>query len=158
VITLKWKQTSFILAALLIAIVFATRNVQPVLAGGATVLHVDVSFLGDPPNHPCTGGTLEANGRITVVMHPTGQGYFVHIGGGQGGVTMTDVDTGEVYRFVGAFNDHTLGSGGGTTVHHLSFIGPGPDGNFVGQFVEHVTITPNGDMTASFDWGNASCQ
>ena len=157
-ITLKWKQTLLILAALLVAMVFAIRNAQPVLAGGATVLHVNVSFLGDPPSHPCTGGTLEAEGMITVVIHPTGQGYFVHIGGGKGGTTMTDVDTGEVYRFVGALNDHTVGSGGGTTVHHFNYISPGPDGNFVGQFVQHTTITPNGDVTATFDWGNVSCQ
>ena len=157
-ITLKWKQTLLILVAALITAILATSKPQPVLADGATVLHVDVSFLGDPPNHPCSGGTLEAEGMLTVVIHSTGQGYFGHIGSGQGGVTMTDVDTGEQYRFVGALNSHTVGSGGGTTVHHLSWISSGPSGNFVGQFVEHVTITPDGDVTASFDWGNVSCQ
>ena len=154
---LKSNRVLFSLVAVFLGLVWAINNAQPVLAGGATVLHVPVSFLGPPPAQPCTGGTLEAEGNITVVIHPTGQGYFLHIGGGRDGIIMTDVDTGDVYRFVGALNDHTVGSGGGTTVHHMNYISQGPGGNFVGQFLEHVTITPDGEVAVDFEWGNVSC-
>lgn len=152
--------STFVSLALMLTVTLTALSlgVTPALADGATVLHVDVSFLGPPPNHPCTGGTLEANGMITVILKPTGQGYFVHIGSGGGGVTMTDVDTGVVYKFVGALNDHTVSSGGGTTVHHLNYISPGSDTDFIGQFVEHVTITPDGDVSVSFDWGRVQCK
>ena len=84
-VRLKSKYTLLLFVAILVALLSVASSIQPVLAGGATVLQVDVSFLGPPPNHPCTGGTLEASGMITVVMHPTDQGYFLHTGSGPGG-------------------------------------------------------------------------
>ncbi len=82
----------------------------------------------------------------------------MHIGSNNGGVTMTDLDTGEVYLFVGALNDHSVSSGGGTQVHHFNYISPGSSTNFVGQILEHVTFKPNGEIAVEFKWGNFKCQ
>ncbi len=150
----KWS----LLTGMALAVIALTLSISPVLAGGATVFQVDISFLGPPPDHPCTGGELDASGMITVVTHPTGQGYFLHIGMGKGGSTMVDVDTGDLYYFRGSLNEHTVDSGGGTTVHHFNYTSPGPGVNFVGQILEHVTITPDGDIAVFFDWGRFTCK
>ena len=109
-------------------------------------------FLGSQPSHPCTGGTFEAEGNIIVVMQSTGGGYFLLIGPCNG-VTMTDVDMGELYYFVGGLNSHSVDASGGTYVHHLNWISSDSGVNFVGQILEHVTITPDGDITVTFESG-----
>lgn len=155
---IKTHRFIFVAVMLLAAVVTAVLSSQTVAAAGATAFQTDVSYLGTPPPHPCTGAALEASGNVTVVMHQTKNGYFFHIGPGQSNVTMTDITSSENYLFTGALNERVKLTGTGTAVHHLNYISPGSSVNFVGQLLTHVTITPDGETTVSFDWGSFSCK
>ncbi|MDX1614072.1 MAG: hypothetical protein R3300_07150 [Candidatus Promineifilaceae bacterium] len=148
-----------LVAILFVALLSAAFHGQNAAAAGASVFHLDVTALGNPPPHPCTGGELEASGNITMVLHQTKDGYFFHVGtGNNGGVTMVEVDSGETYLFTGALNERAKLSGSGTTIHHFNYISKGSSVNFVGQILSHLTITPDGDTIVAFEWGSFACK
>src|SRR5262249_51418663 len=113
----------------------------------------------------CIGETVSIVGDARLVAHETvlADGTVVlaniHINP-QGAVAVGDV-TGTQYRLVGGeSNPVSFSPGGGLTATFeatLAAIGPGQARNFRAHILQHITITPIGDVTALIDVFSVDC-
>jgi len=113
----------------------------------------------------CVGEAVSLEGTSLMVAHETylpdgslllGMIHF----NGQGAVAV-GATTGTVYRIVGAdTNPIVLGPGALAASYdaNLLAIGPGAANSFMAHILQHITVTPNGDITSEIEVVSISCR
>ena len=138
-------------------------------SSSTTVVSIPASFTIRPSGmaaiQACVGETVTIGGNARFVAHettlPDGSVVLenIHINP-QGVVAVGDV-SGISYRLVGGeSNPVAFPAGGGVTATFeatLAAIGPGQSANFQAHILQHITITPNGDVTALTDVFGVDC-
>jgi hypothetical protein len=154
----SWRRRLFLAFPPLAAIVCALMLVMPALA--ATDLNIDIPISGIAGN-PCNGEILTFSGVAHSTMHITfdnSGGYHddfhanIHI-------TATG-DQGNTYVGNEEVNNPFNGKVGFETTFTLtlSAISQGSAPNFVMQMVQHITVHPDGTVTAFVNKLSATCR
>ena len=139
-------------------------------ASSTTVVTIPVSFTIQPGAKTfiqlCVGETLSFVGDSRLVVHQTvlADGSMVldmlHFNG-QGAVALGE-STGSAYHVVGADSNPIVlpQSGGLTATFHaqLTVIGTSGGRSFKAHILQHITMTPDGDITALVDIASIACQ
>ena len=113
----------------------------------------------------CVGETVTIAGSARIVGQevtlPNGTIVLSNLHINNQGVVAVGNVTGTTYRLVGGeSNPITFTPNGGLSATFeatLAAIGPGSAGNFQAHILEHITITPNGDVTALIEIFSADC-
>jgi hypothetical protein len=151
----------------ILAVVFA--QAEALARQAADVVQIPVTFTINPLARTliqrCVGEAVSLQGTSLMVANDTylPDGSLVlsmiHFNG-QGPVAV-GLTTGTVYRIVGAdttavvLAPDTLAASFEAT---LMAIGPGAANSFMAHILQHVTVTPNGDVTAEMDVFDISCR
>ena len=111
------------------------------------------------------GGVIydnQVDGTLHTVFHvtETPNGLRLSVHENPQGLTGTGLTTGDTYHATGSFNAHLHLAPGVTENFQRQYllIGPGPDNNFTVHQTGHVTLTPDGDITADFDKITIECR
>ena len=154
-------------ASLIILAVASARGSAPA-SPPADVVKIPVGFTIDPLARSliqaCVGEAVSLQGTSLMVATETylpdgslllGMIHF----NGQGGVAV-GLTTGTVYRIVGAdTNDIVLGPGAvaASFEANLLAIGPGRANSFKAHILQHITVTPDGEITSEIEVFSISC-
>lgn len=139
-------------------------------ASATTVVTIPVTFTIQPGAKAfiqlCVGETVDFVGDSRLVAHQTElpDGSMVldllHFNG-QGAVALGE-STGATYRVVGAdSNPIVLAPSGGLTATfgaQLLVVGAGEARSFMAHILQHITITPDGAITALVDLISIECR
>jgi hypothetical protein len=143
----------------LAAILFALALVMPALA--ATVINIDIPISGTGVLNPCNGEILTFSGVDHFTLHLTldNSGGFHADAHDNIHVTATG-DQGNTYVGNQEDNNPFNGKVGFETTFTLTFseISQGSAPNFVVHEVFHITVHPDGTVTAFFDHFTATCR
>lgn len=134
------------------------------------VLSIPVAFTIQPAAkvaiEACVGEAVTFTGNALVVAHqttlPDGSLSLdlLHFNG-QGAVAVGG-STGGTYHLVGGDSNPIIvpPSGGltATFVANLLVIGPGQAGSFLAHILQHISVTPGGDVTALVDFLSIECR
>jgi hypothetical protein len=116
---------------------------------------------------PCANGgageLVELTGTLHVLLHTTADGrggFHVKSHFQPQGVSGVGLTTGDKYQGTGVTQDefHVTAGITETFVNNFRIIGQGPDNNYLVHENFHITITPNGDVTALHDNLSIECQ
>ncbi|HEX6371391.1 MAG TPA: hypothetical protein VF006_20910 [Longimicrobium sp.] len=115
---------------------------------------------------PCAAGgageIVQVEGTLHTVFHitETPNGLRISIHENPQDVNGTGLTTGDTYHATGSFNAHLHLAPGVTESRQRQFllVGPGPDNNFTVHQTSHITVTPDGDVTADFDKITIECR
>jgi hypothetical protein len=106
----------------------------------------------------CNGEDVLLTGFFHIVAHPTNDaagGSHVAFNLNYDNVHGIGLTTGAKYEFRGEHHSiENLNAGNNYTASNSAdfrLIGQGPDNNEVGTFEYHLTVTPDGNITASFE-------
>jgi hypothetical protein len=157
---MKYKRLALLglSAALVVSLVLATR-----------LARADVFFNQDIPISfvdfsPCTGELISFSGTIHVVERETvdgSGGIQIGIHENYQGVTGVGLTTGTVYHAPGVLNQQLNFTNGATTqtfTEDVRYIAPGRDNNLLVHYNQHITINPDGTVTAFVDNVRITCQ
>jgi hypothetical protein len=124
-------------------------------AEGTSHFLVELSPEAGPTEvHPCNGENLVLEGRIALTFHEvdtSGDGSHVNGNGVLQGVSATSIETGAVYRLVGA-SPFVFNSNGASTVTITGtrrIVGRGAVDDFVLRSHLHITINQEGKQRAT---------
>jgi hypothetical protein len=107
------------------------------------------------PSSECIGEPLHVQGELTSALRVTTPptGVLLTSGHTHADMTATGLITGDTYRIVDireiTTNLHGVAQQG-TGAFAFLIVGPGPHNNLLVTNQEHITVTPNGDVTANF--------
>lgn len=154
--------------ASLTILALASAQVEALAFQAADVVKIPVVFTINPLAksliQACVGEAVALQGTSLMVADDTylPDGSLVlsmiHFNG-QGAVAV-GLTTGTVYRIVGAdttdivFAPGTLAASFEAT---LMAIGPGAANSFTAHILQHLTVTPNGEITSEIDVFSISC-
>ena len=134
------------------------------------VLRVPVAFTIQPAAkvaiEACVGEAVTFTGSANVVAHqttlPDGSTSLdlLHFNG-QGAVAVGG-STGATYRLVGGDSNPIILAPSGTLTAtfaaNLRVIGPGDAKSFMAHILQHIPVTPAGDVTARVDFLSIECR
>lgn len=153
-------------AGLVLAILVMPIGEAPVAAHEPPVIiRQDVTGIGFP--NPCTGeGITITGGSLQWVSHMTedkGGGLHVSIRGNAQGVMAEGDITGRMYRLAGDFwAEWNIRPGGlpftTTVVEVHNLVSSGASDNVVVHILWHLTVNPDGDVSAAVDSFRAECR
>lgn len=115
--------------------------------------------------HQCVGENVAFSGDALLLAHQTflADGSLmldtVHLN--SQGATATGLSTGSTYHIDGADSNEVIFSPGGTlsATIALNLLAVGPSGSgFIGHALQHITIVPDGTITALVDIASADCR
>jgi hypothetical protein len=148
--------------------------VRALLAEGASpstdVVTLPVGFTIQPSGkaaiQACVGETVTFAGDALLVAHrtilPDGSVSLDLLRFSVRGAVAIGGTTGTEYRLAGGDSNPIIlppsGSLTATFVANLLVIGPGGAASFTAHILQHITITPNGDITALVDIFDATCR
>jgi hypothetical protein len=149
-------------------------SVRALMAEGASpstdVVTIPVGFTIQPSGkaaiQACVGETVTFAGDAMLVAHqtilPDGSVSLDLLHFSAQGAIAIGATTGTVYRLGGGDSNPIIMPPSGlltaTFVANLPVIGPGGAANFTAHILQHITITPNGDITALVDIFDATCR
>ena len=148
-----------------------TGTVTALSASASTdVVTIPVRFTISPAAktaiQACIGEALTFDGTALLVAHqtilPNGSTLLdaIHFNG-QGAVAL-GASTGATYRLAGADSNQVILAPSGTVTAtfeaNLLAIGPGSAKSFLGHVLQHVTVTPDGNITALVDVVSIDCR
>ena len=116
---------------------------------------------------PCAndgaGELVELTGTLHVLLHITTDGrggFHVKSHSQPQGISGVGLTTGDKYQATGVTQDvfHLTAGITETFVNNFRIIGQGPGNNFLVHENFHITITPNGDVTAFHDNFSIECK
>jgi len=135
----------------------------PGVASASNGAQIQVSdVIGETLVNPCNGETVTiTSGTFQIVVHETAipGGYHLNIDGNARGVKGVSA-SGANYQVPGGFwttTNATPGAQMSTDVGVFNLVGQAGAPNFRTFGVLHVTVTANGDVTASIDHQTATC-
>lgn len=147
-----------------------TGAVQQHATSSTVVMSIPVAFTIQPSAGAwiaaCVGEAVAFEGTARVVAHqtegPDGSILLDNIHFNPEGPVAVGASTGTRYRLVGADSNPIVlsPSGGLTATWHatLQVIGPGPVRSFRAHILQHVTLTPDGQLTALVDVMSIDCR
>jgi hypothetical protein len=114
----------------------------------------------------CVGEPVEFSGNARLVAHqttlPDGSLLLDAIHLNPQGAIATGTSTGTTYRLVGGESNEIVSIPAGTLaatfMANLRAIGPGGASNFLAHILQHITITPDGRVTALVDVFGLECR
>ena len=152
----------------IVAVAAGTIGAAPVGATSTTVFTIPASAAISPGTkaliESCVGEPLTYVGDSLVVIHETthndGSRQLVVHRNPQGDFALGST-SGTEYRIGASDNTVRLTAPSGTFVFtftaDLHVVGPGGAAGFFGQIVAHVTVTPEGGVSAETEIVNAHC-
>jgi hypothetical protein len=148
-----------------LALLLAGSAVVPAYAEATTFTENITTQINDLFYVPCASEDVLVTGEIHGLLHitedPNG-GFHVSMLSNPMGVSGVGQQSGDVYRGVGATTFEGYFSPGQhgtiTAVDNTILIAPGPGNNLYLQSRLHVTVTPNGEVTAERDIVTVSCR
>jgi hypothetical protein len=156
---------SSVLAAVMMAIGFII--VPPANAAVTTNIMIPVQSIVTPQFVPCAnngnGEFLDFSGTLHILALTTldnSGGAHVKLQFQPQGVIATGQTTGDIWHGTGltiAFVANTHVGSETSFVNNFRLIGPGSTVNFIVHEVMHITVNPDGTVTASFDNFSTSC-
>jgi hypothetical protein len=116
---------------------------------------------------PCAAGgageIVALSGQLHVLIHVTvndvgGTNIKTHFQ--PQGISGVGLITGDTYRGTGVTQDQESNTGATefTAVNNVNLIGPGPGNNLLVHQLIHITINPNGELTAVVVNSNIDCK
>jgi hypothetical protein len=96
----------------------------------------------------CTGEEVFLAGEFHVVEREVGEHVFFHFN--EVNLTGVGLTSGTSYRTSGSPLNFTLNSRAQTEVNNLSLISQGGTADLQIRFIGHLTVTPNGEISAEF--------
>lgn len=114
----------------------------------------------------CVGEAVDFAGNARLVAHQTilsdGSTLLDGIHVNPQGAIATGVSTGVTYRLVGGESNEVVivpaGTLAATFEANLRAIGPGSARSFLAHILQHITITPDGNITALVDVFSVDCR
>jgi hypothetical protein len=147
----------------------ASAQVAALASQSADVVRIPVGFTINPLARSliqaCVGEAVSLQGTSLMVANdtylPDGSLLLsmIHFNG-QGAVAV-GLTTGTVYRIVGADTTDIVFAPGTLAASfdaNLLAIGPGSANSFMAHILQHVTVTPNGEITSEIDVLDISCR
>jgi hypothetical protein len=157
-----------ITAATLLALVTGALIGATPAAGEATTVTTNAQFeVTFPVFVPCAN----AGAGEFVLLSGTQHALFHLTTDSQGGLHLKStiqsqgisgvgLTTGDKYQGTGASQSETVVTAGSeqTLINSFKIIGEGPGNNFLVQQTTHLTVTPNGDLTAFVNNFSVECR
>jgi hypothetical protein len=159
-----------IVAALVLfgaAIVTTPLQQQQAYAQAETITETERFPVEEATFVPCAAGgegeVVQWTGEVQSVFHTTfdsADGFHLKIHGNAKGLSGTGLTTGDKYQVTGASNIESNAKVGieQTFVINFHIIGPGKGNNFLLHELFHITVNPDGTVTAFVDDIRAECK
>ena len=172
----KQQKTTPVVLAGVVLIIGITTAIYPIGSGGPLAAYAaaqSTTTVEDFPVDetdfvPCAAGgageEVHLTGKIHVVIHSTldgAGGAHVKLHASDQGISGTGLTTGDKYQRTGATNIELNGKVGveETAGATFNFIGQGGnENNFLVHVLFHITVNPNGSVTAFVDILNVECK
>jgi len=134
------------------------------------VLQVPVAFTIQPSAivaiGACVGEGVTFSGTANVVIHqtilPDGSTSLDLVEVHPQGAVATGASTGAAYRLAGGDSSPIIlgpsGTLAATFAANLLVIGPGSAGSFTAHILQHITVTPAGEVTSFIDVFSIDCR
>ncbi|MSP14716.1 MAG: hypothetical protein EXR62_17380 [Chloroflexi bacterium] len=153
----SWQRKFFIAFPLLAAVIFTLALALPALAATSNTT-VPISGIG---TNPCTGENFTFSGNFHVVSKTTidgNGGAHAKIHGNYENLTGVG-DQGNTYHVPATTNEEINAQVGAETTftQNFTFVSTGSAANFQVHIDLHITVNPNGTITASFDNTRINC-
>lgn len=151
------------LAVLAVALVGATAAGAEAITFTSNERVPITLFVFVPCANDGTGELVELTGTLHVLTHVTIDdrgGLHVKTHFQPQGVSGVGLTTGDKYQGTGVTQQRFNATAGitDTFVNNFRIVGQGPGNNFLVHQNVHITITPNGDVTAAVDNFRVECK